>query len=193
MQIFFPTKSRGLSFRGLSFRGLSFRDTLQKRLGCEPTKTLNVGTLIFRTTQAQENKKLPCNVWSWGSELQLWCVLFVRWTLCKIELCSLHAIRSQSKQKSDSSKALVNNTSWRWKKRNFFTWPREGPSGGEGVAFPAAIYVRRTPLICLAAILNMHEQQSHVTLRDLHDVHIGLHIGFSPRASSWSSNQIIYF
>lgn len=35
---------------------------VQKRLGCEPTKTIHVGTLIFRTTQAQENNKLPCNV-----------------------------------------------------------------------------------------------------------------------------------
>ena len=84
-------------------------------------------------------------------------------SLNSLQNCAMFTPRCSSKTETKLSLTGIQQKSIKIS-QGYFTCPSEGPSGGEGDALPAAIYVRRTPLNCLVAILNV-DGQSQVTLR----------------------------
>ena len=77
-------------------------------------------------------------------------------SLNSLQNCAMFTPRCSSKTETKLSLTGIQQKSIKIS-QGYFTCPSEGPSGGEGDALPAAIYVRRTPLNCLVAILNVVE------------------------------------
>ena len=75
-------------------------------------------------------------------------------SLNSLQNCAMFTPRCSSKTETKLSLPGIQQKSIKIS-QGYFTCPSEGPSGGEGDALPAAIYVRRTPLNCLVAILNV--------------------------------------
>ena len=76
-------------------------------------------------------------------------------SLNSLQNCAMFTPRCSSETETKLSLTGIQQKSIKISK-GYFTCPSEGPSGGEGDALPAAIYVRRTPLNCLVAILNVN-------------------------------------